>query len=259
MVRHDPPTTNRVVTPPSNDDDPALRRNHGGGTTPPPPHTDPTPKKNGVSGVDGPVDPYGGGEASDADSPQKKAEFYAGVGQSQLGNGDTAAAAASFKKAAELDPSNATAVIGLGEIALRQGLFGDAIMHLNRAAKLAPKNSKVFTLLGYAYLNAGQNKQAADNFKKALQIDPDNAQARDGFNEASSRVPPPTEENSTSVSSSWSSRPSQVGSTRWGRRGAPPRGAGDGERTRPRARAWDGPCRAACSSLVATRSGGQLM
>jgi Tfp pilus assembly protein PilF len=50
----------------------------------------------------------------------------------------------------------------------------------------------VFTLLGEAYLAAGQNKQAAENFKKALQIDPDNARARDGFNEASSRVPPPT-------------------------------------------------------------------
>ena len=196
-ARHDPPTRVQPTPPtpahpPTNDEDPAGRRVHIGGNPPtPPPHTD--PKKPGVSG-DGPVDPYGGGEASDGDSPAKKAEFYAGVGQQQLGSGDTAGAAASFKKATELDPNNATAAIGLGEIALRQGLFGDAIMHLNRAAKLAPKNSKVFTLLGYAYLNAGQNKQAAENFKKALQIDPDNAQARDGFNEASSRVPPPTEE-----------------------------------------------------------------
>ena len=31
-------------------------------------------------------------------------------------------------------------------------------------------------------------------FKKALQLDPDNARARDGYNEASSRVAPPDDE-----------------------------------------------------------------
>ena len=82
----------------------------------------------------------------------------------------------------------------MGEIALRQGLFGDAIAHLKKAARLAPKSSRVFTLLGEAYLNNGQNALAADNFKKALLLDPDNAQARDGYNEASSRVPPPSDD-----------------------------------------------------------------
>ena len=82
----------------------------------------------------------------------------------------------------------------MGEIALRQGLFGDAIAHLKKAAKLAPKSSRVFTLLGEAYLNSGNNSAAAENFKKALQLDPDNARAREGFNEASSRVPPPEDD-----------------------------------------------------------------
>jgi Flp pilus assembly protein TadD len=83
----------------------------------------------------------------------------------------------------------------MGDIALHQGLFGDAIAHLRKAAKLSPKSSQVFTLLGEAYLGAGQNATAADNFKKALQLDPDNARARDGFNEAQSRVPPPSDDN----------------------------------------------------------------
>jgi Flp pilus assembly protein TadD len=82
----------------------------------------------------------------------------------------------------------------MGEIALRQGLFGDAIAHLRRAAKLAPKSSRIYTLLGEAYLNSGQSSVAAENFKKALQLDPDNVRARDGFNEASSRVPPPDDD-----------------------------------------------------------------
>jgi serine/threonine protein kinase len=151
----------------------------------------------GVSGTDGPVDPYNPGGVSDPGegaAPEKKAEFYASLGAQQLAASDTAGAAASFKKATELDPKNVNAVTGLGEIALRQGLFGDAIAHLKHAAKLAPKSSRVFTLLGEAYLNSGQNATAAENFKKALQLDPDNKRAREGYDEASSKVPPPTDD-----------------------------------------------------------------
>ncbi|HEY5926833.1 MAG TPA: protein kinase [Kofleriaceae bacterium] len=168
-----PPTTT-VVTPPT--------------TTPP---------STGVSGSDGPQDPYGtGGDTPPPDgaSADKKAEFYANVGQQQLASGDTAGAAASFKKALELDAKHVQATIGMGEIALRQGLFGDAIAHLKRAAKLAPKSSRVFTLLGEAYLNSGNNSVAVENFKKALQLDPENTRAREGFNEASAKVPPPEDD-----------------------------------------------------------------
>ena len=194
------------------DDDPSARRPTGLGDSTPK-HTEPTGPvivqvptgrnsgkssgPSGVSGADGPQDPYasaGPSDPGDGAPPEKKAEFYANLGTQQLGNGDTAGAAASFKRASELDPKNVNAVIGMGDIALRQGLFGDAIAHLRKAAKMAPRNSRVFTLLGEAYLNAGQNAVAAENFKKALQLDPDNAQARDGYNEASSRVPPPSDD-----------------------------------------------------------------
>jgi serine/threonine protein kinase len=150
------------------------------------PPTTPT----GVSGVDGPQDPYGGGEPPGEAAPEKKAEFFANVGQQQLASGDTAGAAASFKKALELDAKHVPAILGMGEIALRQGLFGDAIAHLKKAARLAPKSSRVFTLLGEAYLNSGNNSVAIENFKKALQLDPENARAREGFEEASARTPP---------------------------------------------------------------------
>jgi len=196
----------------SSSDDLARRRPGGPNTTTTTISTNPTttvvtvPKDtnkgsgtSGVSGAEGPQDPYGTGgtvaDPGDGAGPDKKAEFYANLGQQQLSSGDTAGAAASFKKASELDAKNVNAVIGMGEIALRQGLFGDAIAHLRKAAKVSPRNSQVFTLLGDAYLGAGQNSTAADNYKKALQLDPDNARARDGFNEASSRVPPPTDDN----------------------------------------------------------------
>jgi hypothetical protein len=156
---------------------------------------DPSRTPSPPSLTDSPKDPYGVDEPSgDGIAPEKKSEFFANLGAQQLMGGDTASAAANFKKASELDPRNASAVIGLGEIALRQGLWGDAIAHLSRATKLAPRNARGFTLLGESYLNSGNNTQAAAQFKKALQLDPDNARARDGYNEASSRVPPPEDD-----------------------------------------------------------------
>ncbi|NVB77845.1 MAG: tetratricopeptide repeat protein, partial [Kofleriaceae bacterium] len=159
--------------------------------------TNTTPTPTGVSGAEGPLDPYGADPAAasaDASGPEKKADFFANLGQQRLASNDTTGAAANFSKALEIDPKNVVSTIGMGEIALRQGLFGDAIAHLKKAVKLAPKSSRVFTLLGEAYLNSGNNSVAADNFKKALQLDPENARARDGYNEASSKVPPPTDE-----------------------------------------------------------------
>jgi serine/threonine protein kinase len=160
------------------------------GTTPAP------PKDNTKPLNEGPKDPYDDGSEPPSDgasTPEKKAEFFANLGTQQLANGDTANAAASFRKALDIDGRNVPATIGLGEVALRQGLFGDAIAHLKKAARLAPTSSRVFTLLGEAYLNSGNTKDALTQFKKALQLDPDNARAREGFNEAQSRSQP-TEE-----------------------------------------------------------------
>jgi tRNA A-37 threonylcarbamoyl transferase component Bud32 len=201
-------TTTSARTPSTDDGSP--RRPGGGGwfdtpaaapsptvvSPPPTPTPTPTPQPSGVSGTDGPVDPYGGGDVtpSDGTSPEKKAEFFASLGKQQLAQGDAAGAAASFKKAIELDPRSITATIGMGEIALRQGLFGDAIHHLKKAIKLSPRSSLAYTLLGEAYLGTGNNAVAADNFKRALQLDPENARAREGFNDAQSRVPPPEDE-----------------------------------------------------------------
>jgi eukaryotic-like serine/threonine-protein kinase len=184
----------------STGDDPLLRRpgngsGAAGSPTSAPPvvesgaKTVPSPAP-GVSGGDGTLDPYGsdgaGVEPEAIPAPIKKAEELATVGQQNMQRGDLAGAAASFKKAVELDGKNLIAVAGLGEIALQQGLFGDAIAHLTKASKLAPRSARIQTLLGEALLNSGNREGAALAFKRALQIDPDNSRARDGYNDASS-------------------------------------------------------------------------
>ena len=107
-----------------------------------------------------------------------------------------AGAAANFKKALELDPKN----IDVDHRHGRDRAAPGPVRRRDRAPAQGRAGSRratrsVFTLLGEAYLNSGNNATAADNFKKALQLDPDNARARDGYNEASSRVPPPTDDN----------------------------------------------------------------
>jgi len=194
-----PPDRGTFVPP--GGDPPRRLPGDGSNTATPPPViiTPPTNTGSGSTGVNGgPQDPYGNGGGdpppTDGAPVEKKAEFYANLGTQQLGNGDTTSAASSFKKALEIDPNNAVATIGMGEIALRQGLMGDAIAHLKKASRLAPRSSRVFTLLGEAHLNSNNSKEAASNFKKALQLDPDNTRARDGYNEASNRLPPPTDD-----------------------------------------------------------------
>jgi serine/threonine protein kinase len=162
----------------------------GSGVAPTPYDNPGTGPGSGLNG--GPVDPYHDGP--DANGGGGSAEQFATQGQQQLTNGDATNAAISFKKALELDPNNAVATLGMGDIASRQGLWGAAIGHLTKAARLAPKNAYVFVLLGEAYLRSGNTKDALANFKKALVLDPNSARARDGFNEASAKTPPPTDE-----------------------------------------------------------------
>ncbi len=154
------------------------------------------PPKPAVSG--GPTDPYNEPPAPTVTPPASdggaKAQFYANLGQQQLNGGDASNAAASFKKALELDPRSMAATMGMGDIALRQGLYGDAIVYLTKATKLDGKNSHAFSMLGDAYLSSGNHTQAAAQFKKALQLDPDNARAREGYDEASKHVPPPSDD-----------------------------------------------------------------
>jgi Tfp pilus assembly protein PilF len=147
---------------------------------------DPLDNVNGSgSGTDS-----GSSDAIPDDEAKAKAEFFAKAGEGQLRGGDAQGAASSFKKALELDPKNLGAVIGLGEVAMQQGLYDAAIKHLKKASKLARGNAHIHTLLGECYLNSGNNKAAEASFKRALQLDPDNDRARNGYNEASSRLPP---------------------------------------------------------------------
>ena len=136
----------------------------------------------------------GGGGGSVDDEAVKMAEFYAKAGEVALRGGDPSGAAGNFQKALASNPKNVDAILGMVEVAMQQGLYTDAIRQLKRAAKLAPRSARVHVLLGESHLNSGNASLAEQSFKKALQLDPDNTRARNGYNEAAGRLPPPTDD-----------------------------------------------------------------
>lgn len=142
-------------------------------------------------GASDPVDPYGKGSA---DPQPIHPDALAAEGYQALRAGSLGAAAAAFQRALDHDANHLDSLLGLSEVAMAQRRYPDAVVQLGRAVKLAPGNVRTHILLGEAQLNSDRPEAAMASFKRALQIDPDNARARDGFNEASSRLPPPSDD-----------------------------------------------------------------
>ena len=118
-------------------------------------------------------EPAAGGKA------EKSSEVAAlvGKGKQKLDDGDPDAAAASFERAAALDPKNAEAVGGLGEASFEQGSFEAAARHLSRAAKLS-RRASYRELLAQAQFKLGRYKDAAETCRGLLKDNPGSAKAK---------------------------------------------------------------------------------
>jgi tetratricopeptide (TPR) repeat protein len=93
----------------------------------------------------------------------------------QLPRGEIAESHAHFKRAVEIAPGNARALVGLG---LTETILGDresGLRHALEGARLAPRNPNVLTFLGQLYLLRGEAARAADIFEESLRIHPDQA------------------------------------------------------------------------------------
>jgi tetratricopeptide (TPR) repeat protein len=93
----------------------------------------------------------------------------------QLPRGEITESHAHFKRAVEISPRNARALVGLG---LTETILGDrdaGLRHALEGARLAPQNPNVLTFLGQLYLLRGEAAQAAEVFERSLRIHPDQA------------------------------------------------------------------------------------
>ncbi len=93
----------------------------------------------------------------------------------QLPRGEIAESHAHFKRAVELAPRNARALVGLG---LSETILGDreaGLRHAEEGARLAPRNPNVLTFLGQLYLLREEPERAAAAFEESLRVHPDQA------------------------------------------------------------------------------------
>jgi tetratricopeptide (TPR) repeat protein len=95
----------------------------------------------------------------------------------QLPRGEIAEAHAHFKRAVEIAPRNARALVGLGLTETILGAREAGLEHALEGARLAPKNPNVLTFLGQLYLLREEPARAAEVFEESLRIHPDQAYA----------------------------------------------------------------------------------
>ncbi len=89
-----------------------------------------------------------------------------------IGAGDLATAAASFRKATELQPSMAEAFMGLGLCLANQRQFSAALEALKQAVALEPTSSVFHYHLGQCYLELEDIARAAEHLGRSIGLDP---------------------------------------------------------------------------------------
>lgn len=93
-------------------------------------------------------------------------------GEELLGRGDFDAAAATFRRAARLDPANAQIFAGLAIVQRRLGHWPEALAAAERAVRLAPADAVVFNSRGNILLEMGLTADALRDFSRAIELAP---------------------------------------------------------------------------------------
>src|SRR5262245_44110909 len=106
------------------------------------------------------------------------AHYNLGLLYQQRGEFDSAAA--SFKRAVEIDPSEVDAHYQLGRICREQGRYTDAIQHFEKVVQIDPSHSQheVWREIALVYYLAGQFIDALEMLERFLNDRPSDAQAR---------------------------------------------------------------------------------
>jgi tetratricopeptide (TPR) repeat protein len=97
---------------------------------------------------------------------------------------DPAAAAESFRRAAELLPGQGRPIYLLGEALEGSGKRSEAIEQYRAAAALMPKDDAILFALARALLADGKSVEAESGFRQLLALQPDSAPARLGLAES---------------------------------------------------------------------------
>jgi serine/threonine protein kinase/tetratricopeptide (TPR) repeat protein len=109
-------------------------------------------------------------------------DAYATLGWIQMSyDWDWAGAEASYARALELEPGNATTIRRAASLAATLGRFDEAIELDRRAVELDPLGVAMHNNLGLHYWRAGRADDAEAAFRKALELNPGNPAAHSGI------------------------------------------------------------------------------
>jgi serine/threonine-protein kinase len=97
------------------------------------------------------------------------------LGIAEIEHGETAEARKRLEEALVLDPANASAHRGLGVIASRGGRAAEAEKHFREAIKHRPDDQQLHGDLGVLLYTNGRYDDAAKAFQKSIDLAPDNA------------------------------------------------------------------------------------
>lgn len=122
--------------------------------------------------------PASSGSAFDAIREEGKAHFAA----RRFGD-----AAASYGKAAQMNPSHAGAWAGLGASQLALGDASAAVDAYMKAVTIAPTHSGYFAALGRAYAQSGDRDAAIQAYERSLALNPENGAAQKALTELGAR------------------------------------------------------------------------
>jgi adenylate cyclase len=107
--------------------------------------------------------------------------------------GDTANAAAEYRRALELNPRSSDALLQLGSTAGQEGRLDERVRLQEQALALDPLNVNILDVLGNAYLAVGKPAAAELLFRQELELSPDNLFANSNIGMALTLLGKPAE------------------------------------------------------------------
>ena len=110
--------------------------------------------------------------AKPAPKPTKTASALKKAGDRARDRGDFRGAAAAYRDALELSPSDVTLHTELGWSYIELSKNADAATHFSRATVLAPQRAEAHYGLGLAYQSMGRRAQAITEYRKVIELDP---------------------------------------------------------------------------------------
>lgn len=102
------------------------------------------------------------------------AERALSEGRAHFRNSDFGYSAALYKRAVELNPTNAEGYVGLSASYDRLGRFDLSDRVYASLLKLSGASAQYYNNLGYSYMLRGKLGDALTNFRKAQALDPEN-------------------------------------------------------------------------------------